>query len=610
MIGRSFRNQSIIVVSFIVALTLLSTILISQGAYLSSIKTQTYQLLESHNEYITILLNQSPELHFSILDTYSTAHSIRITLLDRNGKVAYDSNYDEEDLENHIFREEVQSSLKNGIGMSERKSDTQGVLVLYLSQFDESSVYPIIRTSTPLHQIKSYRTLFNKLLFGSISVLIFIIFTLTIVSIKKITKPLEDVNALAYQYSKGNLKAKMNISGPSEISELTYSLTSMASKLKKTIDELNTSRSMIETMINSVSQGLLLLDDNLTIRIANTSSYELLPSNQKLEGHSISEIINSTQVIETIRQCRESNKHTEILIEQYTHLYGETAKIVGKEKVRTLRFAIDPIHDESTTMALVITITDMSEIVKLEQMKRDFVANVSHELKTPITAIAGFSQTLLDEEKEQLNSTQLKFLSIIHRQGQNMLSIVQDLLLLSSLEQEQTHLTYSWVDIEHVIEQSVTSCRYRAKEKEIGIENTITNVENLPVFIHPVLIGQALTNLLTNAIVYSPPQSRVRVETFVNENELIIKVIDSGYGVPVDELERIFERFYRVDTARSRSSGGTGLGLSIVKHIAHVHHGNVSVTSSIDVGSTFTLTVDRKDGEFSQLEKSRQRIME
>nr|MDA3823331.1 ATP-binding protein [Bacteroidales bacterium] len=357
------------------------------------------------------------------------------------------------------------------------------------------------------------------------------------------------------------------------------------------------------------SQGLLLLDDNLTIRIANTSSYELLPSNQKLEEHSISEIINSTKVLETIHLCKECNHHTEIIIEQYTHLYGETAKIVGKEMIRTLRFSVDPIHDESTSMALVITITDMSEIVKLEQMRRSFVANVSHELKTPITAIAGFSQTLLDEAKDQFNSTQLKFLKIIHRQGNNMLSIVEDLLLLSSLEQENTHLTYSWVDIEHVIEQSIAACRYRAEEKKILIEYSIENAENLPVFIHPVLIGQALTNLLTNAIIYSTPQRSVHIETVVNENDLIMKVIDTGYGIPLEEQERIFERFYRLDTARSRSSGGTGLGLSIVKHIAQVHNGTVSVSSSIDIGSTFTLTIDRKGKEFSQLEKSRERIM-
>ena len=607
---KSLRNQNIILVIFIVAITLISTIIISQVAFLSSLKTQTYKLLDSHNEYVKFILNQSPIPQFSTLDTYSATHEIRITLLDREGTVVYDSDYDEKNLENHLFREEVQISIKDGIGMSERKSDTQEMLVLYLSRFDQSSIYPIIRTSTPLYQLKSYRALFNELLLGSVLIIILIIFTLTIVSIRKITKPLEEVNKLANQYSKGNLKARMSISGPSEITELAFSLTSMASTLHKTIDELNASQSMIETMINSVAQGLLLLDDNLTIRIANTASYQLLPATNSLEGHAISKIINSNKVLETIRECRENNTHTEIIIEQYSHLYGETAKIVGKEKIRTLRFAVDPINDESTSMALVITITDMSEIVKLEQIRKDFVANVSHELKTPITAIAGFSQTLLDEEGGQLQPIQLKFLSIIHRQGQNMLSIVQDLLLLSSLEQEHTRLTFSWVDIDHVIEQSIVSCKYRAKEKEIEIHSTINNEKDLPVFIHPILIGQALTNLLTNAIVYSPPKSHVNVETDVNESELIIKVIDCGYGIPAEEQERIFERFYRVDAARSRSSGGTGLGLSIVKHIAHVHHGNVTVTSSVNKGSTFTITIDRKGGELNQLEKSRERIME
>ena len=606
---RSLRNQSIILVSFIVALTLISTILISQFTYLSSLKKQTYQTLEAHNEYIKTLIENSDELPFSSLDTYAALQSIRITIIEGDGTVAYDSEYDRQDLENHLYRQEVQISLKEGIGTSERRSDTQGLLVLYLSQFSPSNHYPIIRTSTPLNQLQSYRTLFNKLLWGNISFLIIIVFTLTIVSIQKITKPLRSVNALAHQYAIGNLQAKKSITGPVELTELANTLTEMATRLKGTIEELNSSRAMIETMINSVSQGLLLLDSNMIIRIANTPSYQLLSSKGTLEGHPISQIITSGKVNETIRLCKESSSHKEITIEQYTHLFGETAKIVGKERTRTLKFAIDPIEDKSTSMSLVITITDMSEIVKLEQMRKDFVANVSHELKTPITAISGFSQTLLDEQDNQLDETQRRFLSIIHRQGQNMLSIVQDLLLLSSLEQEETHLVQSWVDIEHVIEQSLTSCKYRAQEKGIIIENSIDNRDNLPVFIHPVLIGQALTNLVTNAIAYSPNESHIVVDTKVDEQLLTIRVIDMGYGISLDEQERIFERFYRVDTARSRAQGGTGLGLSIVKHIASAHHGSVTVSSVIDKGSTFTFTIDRKGGEISQLERSREKML-
>ena len=205
---RSLRNQSIILVSFIVALTLISTILISQFTYLSSLKKQTYQTLEAHNEYIKTLIENSDKSPFFSLDTYASLQSIRITIIEQDGTVAYDSEYNPKDLENHLYRQEVQTSLKEGLGMSERRSDTQGLLVLYLSQFTPSNPYPIIRTSTPLNQLQSYRTLFNKLLWGNISFLIIIVFTLTIVSIQKITKPLRSVNALAHQYAIGNLQAK------------------------------------------------------------------------------------------------------------------------------------------------------------------------------------------------------------------------------------------------------------------------------------------------------------------------------------------------------------------------------------------------------------------
>ncbi len=606
---RSFRNQTILLVSFIVIITLLSSIIISQYTHLESLKAQTYQTLTSHNEYVRTILENSQEESYAILDTYSSLHSIRITLINLDGIVLYDSDYDAQELENHLYRKEVQTSLLKGIGMSERRSDTQGLLVLYLSTYESTSTYPIVRTSTPLNQLQEYRALFNRILYGYLIILFLIVGALTIVSIRKITKPLQQVNTLAHQYSLGNLKAKMSVLGPTELTDLAFTLTHMATKLRGTIEELNDSRLMIETMINSVSQGLLLLDDRMDIQIANTASYQLIPSKERIEGHPIAQIVNSIKVLETIRSCQQSNTHKEIVIEQFAHLYGETARIVGKEKTRTLKFSIDPIHHESTSMALVITITDMSEIVKLEQMRKDFVANVSHELKTPITAIAGFSQTLLDDQ-EHLSATQQRFLSIIHRQGQNMLSIVQDLLLLSSLEQEHSNLNQSWVDIQNVIEQSIASCKFRSEEKEIAIECLIENEDNLPVFIHPILIGQAVTNLLTNAIAYSPQKSSIKVEAKVTESKLSIKVIDQGCGIPLDEQERIFERFYRVDTARSRSQGGTGLGLSIVKHIAHSHRGKIEVQSIIDKGSTFTLTIDRKGEEFSHFEQSRDRIME
>ncbi|MDC7245235.1 MAG: ATP-binding protein [Sphaerochaetaceae bacterium] len=606
---RSLRNQSILLILFILVITLLSMVLISQYTYLTSLKQQTYEDLESHNDFVSSLIEQTPGNPFETLDEYSSIHSIRITIIESDGTVAYDSDYDEMNLESHLFREEVQQSLKEGFGMSERRSATQEALVLYFSRYHAEAPYPFVRTSTPLDQLKEYRTLFDRLLWGNVFFLILVVTALTLLSIRKITKPISDLNMLAQMYEQGNLKAKRQIRGPKEITDLSLTMQKMASTLKGKIEELNSSRIMIETMINALSQGLLLLDNNLVIKIANTPSYELLMTKGSLEGRTISQIINSTRVLETIRNCKDEKTHTEITIEQYAHLFGETARIVGREKTRTLRFSVDPIDDESTSMSLVITITDMTELVKLEQMRKDFVANVSHELKTPITAIAGFSQTLLEEDEQQLNETQKRFLSIIHRQGQNMLSIVQDLLLLSSLEQKQSSLVQSWVEIEHVVEQSIGSCEYKSKEKNINIISHIENPENLPVFIHPVLIGQALTNLLSNAIAYSPEGRTVEVNTAVDEQNLEIKVMDKGYGIPESEQERIFERFYRVDTARSRALGGTGLGLSIVKHIAAAHHGTVKVESEPDKGSTFTITVDRKGGQFSQLEKSRKKII-
>ena len=245
----------------------------------------------------------------------------------------------------------------------------------------------------------------------------------------------------------------------------------------------------------------------------------------------------------------------------------------------------------------------MSAFAKLEQIRKDFVANVSHELKTPITAISGFAHTLL-EEQEKLGEEQQRYLSIIQRQSDNMLTVIQDLLLLSSLENGKASLTRSWVDIEHVVQQSINSCRYKADTKEIMVDTRIENPDSLSVYIHPMLIQQAITNLLMNAVNYSPEQSQVTVQVSVNEEDIVFRVTDHGVGIALEDQERIFERFYRVDAARSRSQGGTGLGLSIVKHIAQVHDGSVEVTSSLGRGSTFTIRVSRKGKDFSSLSQS------
>ena len=603
----TIRSQSLLVVLVILMVTLASAIIISQSTYLLSVKEQVYENLESHNAYVDTLVSSDGSFDPGSVQEYADIQNIRITLIHRDGRVLFDSEYDESSLESHLYRQEVQSSLRTGTGTSERFSATQRLPVLYLSTYEGPQAFGFIRVSTPLQQLRNHRRVFTRYMALSSALLLLLTIAITAYALSKINRPLENVKQLAGSYANGNLKAKKIIRGPLELQQLSQVLMEMAEKLNTTVGELNTSRSMIETMINSVSQGLILLDSNLSVQIANSPSYALIGTDQVLDGKPIHRIIQSPVLMERLRQSLKEQTGLTLVLEHYNHLWGETAAIVGREQTKTIRIAIDPVYSETDNLAIVLTLTDMSAFAKLEQIRRDFVANVSHELKTPITAISGFAHTLLDEQ-ESLSDEQKRYLSIIQRQSDNMLTVIQDLLLLSSLENGKAALTRSWVDIEHVVRQSINSCRYKADTKEIMIDTRIENPDSLSVYIHPMLIQQALTNLLMNAVNYSPDHSQVTVQVSVNEEDIIFKVTDHGVGIALEDQERIFERFYRVDAARSRSEGGTGLGLSIVKHIAQVHDGSVEVASSLGRGSTFTIRVSRKGKDFSSLYSHREEI--
>ncbi len=603
----TIRRQSLAVVLAILVITLVSVIFISQRTYLNSLKEQTYTALASHNAYVQTLLKKDGTFSDSVMQQYADIQDIRITIIKRDGKVLFDNIYDEAQMESHLYREEVQESLKDGYGMSDRFSATQRLPVLYYATYSGDDSQPFIRVSTPLQQLRSHRAIFTRYMLFSSAILLILTIGLTIFSLSRITRPLESVKQLAESFADGNLKAKVIVHGPLELRQLSQVLMEMAKQLDSTLVELNTSRTMVETMINSVSQGLILLDTDLTIQIANRPSSLLIGTDQNLEGRPIHHIINSASLMERLRQSLKEQERLDVTLEHFGHLWGETARVVGREQTKTIRISIDPVISESNNLAVVITLTDMSAAAKLEQMRKDFVANVSHELKTPITAIAGFAHTLLDEGDE-LTSEQNRYLEIIQRQSSNMLTVIQDLLLLSSLEKDDTSLTRSWVDIEHVVQQSVIACRFKAEQKDITVTQDIQNLEDLSVYLHPMLIQQALTNLIMNAVTYSPEHSRVDIKASVNEEDIIFTVTDQGVGISEEDQERIFERFYRVDAARSRSQGGTGLGLSIVKHIAQVHDGTVQVKSTVGRGSTFTIRISRKGREFSSLSQKREEI--
>jgi two-component system phosphate regulon sensor histidine kinase PhoR len=614
MIGKSIRRQLIVLTSSVLLLALLGSLFIALRSFNTTLRKTTYAMLSDNGDYLKDLLVQEiPRLEGEGLippamkkefDRFSTTTHLRITVIDPTGIVLYDSDYSEEQLDNHLWRQEVQKALTEGEGISERRSDTQGLPVLYHAQrVDELSEIAILRVSTTLNQLAGYQQTYRGLFINGLVVLVLLVGIITTISIATITRPLKKIRATAEHYAAGDLDARMKVERPIELAELATTMETMAARLQQTLLEIHEGRTRLETLLESMTEGIVLVDGKLVVRIANKAAKRLLFTGMEqrtIEGTMLTHAIGSSEIIEACTTTLEEGTPKEVTIAHFGHLFGETARMAGQNLARVLRISTVPMLLGGNITSVVITINDITDLQRLEQVRKDFVANVSHELKTPITAIVGFSGLLADSTHEDAKET-AHFISIIDRQAKNMQRIVEDLLLLSSLEQQHAKPTCTWTTVDQIIGETLDYCRYKAQQRHTSIETGISNPESLEIWANGMLLVQALANLVTNAITYSDEGSTVLVEATVEEPSVTFRVRDTGCGIPNEAQQRIFERFYRVDTARSRSQGGTGLGLSIVKHIVGVHDGTVTVESKPGKGSTFTITLPRSSQGMEKL---------
>jgi two-component system phosphate regulon sensor histidine kinase PhoR len=313
----------------------------------------------------------------------------------------------------------------------------------------------------------------------------------------------------------------------------------------------------------------------------NKAAAELLESNDAAIGRSLQEVIRNVDLRRFVGESLVASHP----IESDIVLHGKPDRVLQAHGT-SLRDAT------GRGIGAVIVLNDITNFRRLENIRKDFVANVSHELKTPITSIKGFVETLLDGAISDPNDSQ-RFLRIIAKQADRLHAIIEDLLSLSKIEQceDAGDIELQESSLHEVLESAIYACQPQATERNIDIR--LTCDEHLTARINAPLLDQAVVNLLDNAVKYSEPGGRVDVSASAVNGEVTISVVDTGCGIPADELPRIFERFYRVDKARSRKLGGTGLGLAIAKHIVNVHHGRVTVESTVGKGSTFSIKLPR-----------------
>ncbi|MCU0582971.1 MAG: ATP-binding protein, partial [Syntrophales bacterium] len=382
--------------------------------------------------------------------------------------------------------------------------------------------------------------------------------------------------------AQGELGHRLPIPDSEELAGLAESLNRMAAQLENRLQTVVSQRNQLEAVLSSMLEGVIAVSRDeriISINMAAARWFDIDP--EKVRGRSIPEAIRNIALQKFISRSFQSRTPLEEDVTVYRN--GEC----------TLNVKSAPLLDVGPEpLGMLIVFSDVTRLRRLEDVRRDFVANVSHEIKTPLTAIKGFVETLHQNVVETPEEAE-RFLGIISRHVDRLNAIIEDLLMLSRIENEgeRGDIKRERTRLRDIFQNAVQICRPQAEEKRIGIE--LGGDDQLTAMVDPVLIEQAVVNLLDNALKYSDREKSVQIRARTVDREIQIQVQDHGIGIEKKHLTRLFERFYRVDKARSRSLGGTGLGLAIVKHIAQAHGGHVTVESRLGEGSLFTIHLPR-----------------
>lgn len=504
----------------------------------------------------------------------------RITIVDADGRVLAESDATAALMESHADRDEVREALAGGVGRSIRSSDTVQAGLVYVAvaiEGDAGAPLGVVRTALPLTDVHAQLATLRRALTatGLAAVLLGALLSWWIA--RRLSRPLEAMRHAAERYAGGDLQAPMPRTSTLEIAALADSVRTMARQLTRRAHEEARLRNEKQSVLSSMSEGVVAVDGEARVIEINQAAVRLLAIDQShVAGRSIQETIRNAELQRFILRALQDDGTLESDIE----VHGEAR--------RHLRATGTPMRDANgRPVGAVVVLHDMTRMRRLEQVRRDFVANVSHELRTPITSIKGFADTLLEAPADPDGNE--RFLRIIARQADRLNAIIEDLLALARIEDDQEHggLRREPVRVEETLAAVVQVCRRKAEDK--GIRLVVECDGALVAPLNGALIEQAVVNLVDNAIKYSEAGGTVWIGAAVEEGRLSIAVRDEGCGIEARHLPRLFERFYRVDKARSRKLGGTGLGLAIVKHIAEGHGGEVCVESTPGRGSTFRL---------------------
>lgn len=492
---------------------------------------------------------------------------VRFTVINKEGEVIFDNEITK--LDNHNNRQEIIDAFKNGSGSSVRYSESLSTSMVYVAtKIDDNTV---IRSSVPVNSIRVFTSGTLKYYIAIILLVFVLSLFLAVKLVKIIVYPINELQKVTSKIENGDLNKRAIIYNYDEIGFLAQTFNNIADQLEiRIIDSLD-KKNKLEAILESMESGVIAIDNNENIILINSYSQKLFDLKEDNIGKKISDCIIDYDLINFIREIPE----------------------IGTKEIklfhpieRELRVKKSPIINYlNNSIGIVITVQDITDIKRLENMRSEFVANVSHELKTPLTSIKGFSETLRYVDDSE---TKNKFLDIIDKESERLTNLINDILILSNIENIHK-MESEYFNPGDVIENVLDMVKSQAYKKSIIIKyNDCFNSEILG---SKDKFHQLAVNLIENAIKYSNENGVVKIDLTLEEQYFVFKVKDNGIGIPKNDIPRIFERFYRVD--KSRSTRGTGLGLAIVKHIVKLFNGEISVKSKVGRGSTFTVKIKK-----------------
>ncbi|HBA88121.1 MAG TPA: PAS domain-containing sensor histidine kinase [Geobacter sp.] len=519
----------------------------------------------------------------ALVETLGRELKQRVTVIAWNGDVMGDSEVPAKklaELDNHLDRPEIRDAMAKGNGSSIRYSETVHRDMLYAALPFKTAAGQdaVLRVALSLSSIKEAKDQFNAVLIWSLflagATVVFFSSLLASVS----TKSLHTVAAMAAKIDKGEIGTRLPVASGSEVGELARVFNNMAQKTEEQLERLAAEKNRLDTILHGMGEGIMVADPQGVITLVNPAFRDLFALHDDVEGKQLIDISRHPGLQDSFRGVIGSGQERVEELQLHT----------PKEKTVLTHWV--PLLENGALSGVVAVFHDISDIRQLEKIRRDFVANVSHELRTPVTIIKGYAETLLGGALENPEQA-ARFVNIVYSHADRLASLIGDLLTLSQLESGTIALESRSVSLHDMAEHVVALLEQKIRERGISVD--ISGLSRAPAVLgDPGRLEQVLVNLVDNAVKYTAAGGSITFSASAEGDRVTVAVKDTGIGIPARDLPRIFERFYRVDTARSREEGGTGLGLSIVKHIVQLLGGTVSVESS-GQGSTFFVTLKK-----------------